>query len=1358
MLRTTLRIVSAFLMLFAAAESRADDRDAFAARPVPPNIMWLLDNSGSMDNLPCSEFTDVRCFYDAADRYVVNEINTDITLGAVGASVGLCRSRFFDSLHYDHTITYPRPDPDFDGHSGAFPDLYPTAKIYQHDNWGGPAADADTYCNGISNCAQKERCKYAFKKYGYYYEPNGCGASGDPSGTCGVVPSACTSLPLTDVGGSCLLGTTCDCGICSGGKCQECSSNADCGTGATCQASGGVNRCKAGNTSNVSTARMNGNFLRMYPPKYVGGRRAVKDVLQAADTDANLARQRVGLFAYNGNNGGDGGSVIKRMGPSCNNMCTTSGCDAAFKASRDAIVASINAMSFNTNTPLGESLDDIGCYFANGNPPRACAYRQDQVVATDNTSTPMCLNCQTNFAILITDGLPTSDTSAGLSQASGAGDPEGYILPNVASYVFHNDLDTATPGVQNIITYTVSFGKTDPLDNNKCAGVLERAALAGNGKCFPARDRQQLKDALSSIITEIAQRAHSFTAPAIQTTRSQNERNANLAVFKPLGTGPMWEGHIYSFALFDETVEGTQFTGGNSSDPNEVFVLDANNNPVSFDSEGNLLSKPFWDAGLCLAGDVYGNRGSFTPEDPFNIDVSACTRAANETAGNARRIYTKIDPTTGTGGSVPDPFTVANVTALAPKIGAALPFSATKIIQYFRGFDMLDIAGIGTVGPGTATINGVTYTTPIERSLSTLGQKKGWWKLGDIYHSAPTVVVAPQEYLGVFGSFSGFFSANKGRKRLLLAGANDGMIHGFDAGDPTGNEAPVLYTQGNGEELWSFVPPDQLPKMGAALSCTNDATTACGIVNPYTYYVDGSPQVRDIYTGTGSARGTDAEIDNAANGDKWKSIVVIGDRDGGNRFTALDVTDPANPLFLWQFPTANHLGAGANLRNEAAGLSWSEILPNPAPILPVLFDADGSAATTSDIYKRWVVLLPGGFSRNQVGGRGVYMVDANNGQLLWKFEYGTSDPEHQAMRYSFAAPPSAAIWPPDFGARAFTTAIAVDTGGQVWQFDFSQPGTLTTGLAQFPGKRIFQTAAATSTSAAYAALPDNNGLVTTAEYPYRPFFGMAALAVSRDQHSLLAYVGTGDRDLLGNPPLAHSLGITLDATVPDVVCGRAPYNSLNYTNRLYMLNVSALSLLGSAGNESNLYGLNGSATPGEVQALYDPANNPAAAGKIGWFLSLRPGEKVNNPADVFNKVVYYTSYQPTGVCSSSGSTVDTCDAPSGVGRLYALDFETGRPAIDFGGSGGTNFGTVAGVTTTSVDTSKSLGAGIPTVSSVSVGLGNGKQSAAMLMATSNDPTPQATKAPGPSSLVKRVLSTFVPEELHSALQSLGSDH
>ena len=48
--------------------------------------------------------------------------------------------------------------------------------------------------------------------------------------------------------------------------------------------------------------------------------------------------------------------------------------------------------------------------------------------------------------------------------------------------------------------------------------------------------------------------------------------------------------------------------------------------------------------------------------------------------------------------------------------------------------------------------------------------------------------------------------------------------------------------------------------------------------------------------------------------------------------------------------------------------------------------------------------------------------------------------------------------------------------------------------------------------------------------------------------------------------------------------------------------------------------------------------------------------------------------------------------------------------------------------------------------------------AAMLMATSNDPTPQGQRAPAPTTLVKRVLSTFVPDELHNTLQSLGSTH
>src|SRR5262249_24964568 len=143
------------------------------------------------------------------------------------------------------------------------------------------------------------------------------------------------------------------------------------------------------------------------------------------------------------------------------------------------------------------------------------------------------------------------------------------------------------------------------------------------------------------------------------------------------------------------------------------------------------------------------------------------------------------------------------------------------------------------------------------------------------------------------------------------------------------------------------------------------------------------------------------------------------------------------------------------------------------------------------------------------------------------------------------------------------------TGGQVWQFDFSQPGLLNAGsLAQWTGQRLF-------VSAAYQNQPDANNTLNKNEYPYRPMFQIVSAAASRDFKNLWVFVGTGDRDLLASPSLNHTSGVTLDAAIPDIVCGRSPYDDEPHANRIYALEASRGRAIASTPNtETNLTALN----------------------------------------------------------------------------------------------------------------------------------------------------------------------------------------
>src|SRR4030095_12001516 len=59
------------------------------------------------------------------------------------------------------------------------------------------------------------------------------------------------------------------------------------------------------------------------------------------------------------------------------------------------------------------------------------------------------------------------------------------------------------------------------------------------------------------------------------------------------------------------------------------------------------------------------------------------------------------------------------------------------------------------------------------------------WKLGDIISSTPVVVGAPRErYDVLYGdtTYGAFFKRYKDRRQVAYVGANDGMLHAFNAG------------------------------------------------------------------------------------------------------------------------------------------------------------------------------------------------------------------------------------------------------------------------------------------------------------------------------------------------------------------------------------------------------------------------------------------------------------------------------------------------------------------------------------------------------------------------------------------------
>ncbi len=190
---------------------------------------------------------------------------------------------------------------------------------------------------------------------------------------------------------------------------------------------------------------------------------------------------------------------------------------------------------------------------------------------------------------------------------------------------------------------------------------------------------------------------------------------------------------------------------------------------------------------------------------------------------------------TSTTGSNKVNLTSANASTLMSPLGAATTAAATDIINYSRG---VDVAGF---------------------------RDRDEWKLGDIVDSSPIAVGKPSQGYD-FLSYESYRASHMTRTEVIYVGANDGMLHCFNADD--------------GVERWAYVPKNQLPRLDELMS-----PGYC-----HSYYVNMPPAVFDIH-----------------NGSTWKTVLIGGQERGGTGLFALDVTnpDPNNVSVMWDidYPT-----------------------------------------------------------------------------------------------------------------------------------------------------------------------------------------------------------------------------------------------------------------------------------------------------------------------------------------------------------------------------------------------------------------------------------------------------------------------
>lgn len=343
----------------------------------------------------------------------------------------------------------------------------------------------------------------------------------------------------------------------------------------------------------------------------------------------------------------------------------------------------------------------------------------------------------------------------------------------------------------------------------------------------------------------------------------------------------------------------------NNKRPDNFYVVDKAEDMV------NSLVRAFADIGL----EQRGNRASLALNST-KLEAGAMTFQAQYISGawTGNMSGYEIDATTG----------AINPTAKW-NAESELPDWDDREI-YVNASDTAELAEFSEVGKNLTGFNK-------DKANYLLGKREketdGTFRIrqgliGDIVSSQPVFVGKPRADLFSTRSFPGqdtYSAWAKGisRDSIVYVGANDGMLHGFNADD--------------GEEVFAFIPKTVI------------ANGLSDIVNKdydHRYFIDGEITVADVYINS-----------------KWKTILVGTLGAGGinqarnttnNAVFALDITDPDSVKFLWEKSSVDIPELGINL---------------------------GKPVIIQDEAKNWKVVLGNGPNSNGVNGDKAHLINVD---------------------------------------------------------------------------------------------------------------------------------------------------------------------------------------------------------------------------------------------------------------------------------------------------------------------------------------------------------------------------------------------
>ncbi|HST28933.1 MAG TPA: PilC/PilY family type IV pilus protein [Rudaea sp.] len=537
-----------------------------------------------------------------------------------------------------------------------------------------------------------------------------------------------------------------------------------------------------------------------------------------------------------------------------------------------------------------------------------------------------------------------------------------------------------------------------PKPNGSGSGIaaniddLWHAALNSRGAFFVATDPSSLVQHLTAIIQSVAARTQSSTSESVSTSI------LNQGTFGFTGgyDSGSWSGYLYKLAL---------------------------------DATTAIATAADWDAGCIMTGGTFTAiaptsqtppRGdckvSTPPPTPPSRIIFTAKKSGSTLVGvpfqwaslsSTEQGYLNLDPTTtnvdGSTGQVIT--TPASAPATATNDG-----NGTDRVDYLRGKRDNETAPTSEILPRQFRIRKSLLGPVINAGPKYEAGPAS--PLQDIFPvgSAEQAAAAPCTGAGGLtatgcNSYEKFVADNINRTPLLYVGANDGMLHAFNAA--------------TGSEVWAYV-PNMLYGNGQLSQITNPSNTLIPSV-------DGTPTISDAFF--------PADSTDASKGGTWHTILVGSMRLGGRGIYALDITDQSTPAseataagkFLWEFTSTNDSDLGytynsANIARLHNGrwvvLLTSGYFPQRLPSQTATYGTPGPVA--------------GGVTDTapaaSAGVTHMWVLDAQTGAVIRKIDTSSS-----VTSYGLSQPVVA-----DFGADLIDdVAVAGDLAGNLWRFDVS---------------------------------------------------------------------------------------------------------------------------------------------------------------------------------------------------------------------------------------------------------------------------------------------------------------------------------